>query len=244
MGRPEASGALQRDKQQRRTAQPKATRKPPSNYAQILSSYKPARSLGKSASDYVTVASLVPQASAPTLAPASSPEVYEFLRSCELERYHSLLLEQGIEDLATLFDLTEEHLTELKVPLGHRLKLLKKIREALPKPPSPAATATQQPSPQHPRRVHFEAARQDDGTDPTEAIPVKPAKLACWTCYRIFNAAQAEVFDEKDFCSAACLAVHSREATVECTCGASVVKGKGEVSQGKWYCSATCVPAD
>src|ERR1043166_1481701 len=52
----------------------------------------------------------------------------DWLRSLGLERYEAVFRENAI-DPDVLRDLTEEHLRELGVPLGARLKLLKAIAE-------------------------------------------------------------------------------------------------------------------
>jgi len=53
-------------------------------------------------------------------------ELGDWLRSLGLERYEAVFRENAI-DPDVLCDLTEEHLRELGVPLGARLKLLKAI---------------------------------------------------------------------------------------------------------------------
>jgi hypothetical protein len=35
----------------------------------------------------------------------------------------------GIEDLETILELQEEHIEKMGIPLGHKLKLIKKIKE-------------------------------------------------------------------------------------------------------------------
>jgi hypothetical protein len=50
----------------------------------------------------------------------------EWLRSLGLERYEAVFRESAI-DADVLHDLTEEHLRELGIPLGARLKLLKAL---------------------------------------------------------------------------------------------------------------------
>lgn len=56
-------------------------------------------------------------------------EVDEFLKKIGLERYSDLMKENGIDDLEILTELKESHLEEMGIVLGHRLKILKKIRE-------------------------------------------------------------------------------------------------------------------
>ena len=35
----------------------------------------------------------------------------------------------GIEDLETILELQEDHLEKMQIPLGHKLKVIKKIKE-------------------------------------------------------------------------------------------------------------------
>lgn len=46
-----------------------------------------------------------------------------------MEKYLTTLLENGIDDMEILFEINEEHLTALNIPMGHRLKIMKRIRE-------------------------------------------------------------------------------------------------------------------
>jgi SAM domain (Sterile alpha motif) len=56
-------------------------------------------------------------------------EVHGFLDSLKLNKYAKVFSDNGIEDMETLLELNEEYLTELNFPLGHKLKILKKIKE-------------------------------------------------------------------------------------------------------------------
>jgi len=57
-------------------------------------------------------------------------EVTEFLSSLKLEKYKEVFIENGIEDKETILELNEEHLQEMGLPLGHKLKIMKKIKES------------------------------------------------------------------------------------------------------------------
>ena len=61
--------------------------------------------------------------------PTKENEVSAFLAQIGLGNYSSRFLSEGIEDLETLHELTETHLTSLGLPLGHRLKLIKRLKE-------------------------------------------------------------------------------------------------------------------
>ena len=56
------------------------------------------------------------------------PEVATFLNSIALEKYKDRFVENGIEDEETILELNDEHLDALTVPLGHKLKILKRIK--------------------------------------------------------------------------------------------------------------------
>jgi hypothetical protein len=56
------------------------------------------------------------------------PEVTEFLASINLEKYESKLTENGIEDLETILELNDTHLDAIGIPLGYKLKILKRIK--------------------------------------------------------------------------------------------------------------------
>ena len=60
------------------------------------------------------------------------PEVAEFLQDLNLLKYVRTFVENGIEDLETILELQEEHLSMMKIPLGHKLKIVKKINESKP----------------------------------------------------------------------------------------------------------------
>ena len=59
-------------------------------------------------------------------------EVDEFLESAGpgmAGRYREIFLDNGVEDLETIFEMDEKHLEQMSVPLGHKLKIMKKIKE-------------------------------------------------------------------------------------------------------------------
>eukprot|EP00359_Climacostomum_virens_P007013 CAMPEP_0204902026 /NCGR_PEP_ID=MMETSP1397-20131031/3423_1 /ASSEMBLY_ACC=CAM_ASM_000891 /TAXON_ID=49980 /ORGANISM="Climacostomum Climacostomum virens, Strain Stock W-24" /LENGTH=300 /DNA_ID=CAMNT_0052070467 /DNA_START=30 /DNA_END=932 /DNA_ORIENTATION=- len=56
-------------------------------------------------------------------------QVKQFLTSCGLERYYDELTNNGIDDMEILLELSDSHLNGLNIPLGHRIKLLKRIKE-------------------------------------------------------------------------------------------------------------------
>ena len=65
-------------------------------------------------------------------------DVASWLRGLGLERYEPVFRENEI-DAAVLPELTDEHLKELGLPLGPRLKLLKGIAALCGEPPPPAS---------------------------------------------------------------------------------------------------------
>ena len=55
-------------------------------------------------------------------------EVETFLSSIALQKYKERFVENGIEDQETILELNDGHLDALSVPLGHKLKMLKRIK--------------------------------------------------------------------------------------------------------------------
>ena len=56
-------------------------------------------------------------------------EVDVFLESVGLPKYREVFLDNGVEDLETILELDDKHLELMSVPMGHKLKLLKRIKE-------------------------------------------------------------------------------------------------------------------
>ena len=56
-------------------------------------------------------------------------EVKEFLTKLKFEKYLDNFITNGIEDLETITELTEEHLNQIGIPMGHNLKMMKAIKE-------------------------------------------------------------------------------------------------------------------
>eukprot|EP00826_Nyctotherus_ovalis_P001517 TRINITY_DN10244_c0_g4_i1.p1 TRINITY_DN10244_c0_g4~~TRINITY_DN10244_c0_g4_i1.p1 ORF type:complete len:269 (+),score=90.87 TRINITY_DN10244_c0_g4_i1:590-1396(+) len=57
------------------------------------------------------------------------PEVDAFLQSISLERHKDLFIANGFEDLDSILELRDEHFQFMQVPLGHKLKILKRVKE-------------------------------------------------------------------------------------------------------------------
>ncbi|CAK85627.1 unnamed protein product (macronuclear) [Paramecium tetraurelia] len=62
--------------------------------------------------------------------PSSKSEPIEtFLKSIKLDTYVEKFKENGFEELDILFDIQKEQLQSMEIPLGHQIRLIKKIRE-------------------------------------------------------------------------------------------------------------------
>jgi hypothetical protein len=46
-----------------------------------------------------------------------------------MEKYYHSLLDNGVDDMEIVLELNEQHLTNIGIPLGHRIKMMKKIKE-------------------------------------------------------------------------------------------------------------------
>lgn len=47
----------------------------------------------------------------------------------KLEKYFDKFMENGVEDLETILELKDEHVEQMGIPLGHKLKIVKKIKD-------------------------------------------------------------------------------------------------------------------
>jgi hypothetical protein len=79
-------------------------------------------------------------------------EVDVFLESAGLPRYRDTFLDNGVEDLETILELDDKHLEQMGVPMGHKLKLVKRIKEirvskGLHVPPSRQGGEREKPAP-------------------------------------------------------------------------------------------------
>ena len=63
-----------------------------------------------------------------------------------MPKYIQTFSENGIEDLETILELQDEHLEMMGVPLGHKLKIMKKIKEMKPEEPEEHKFAPQKPA--------------------------------------------------------------------------------------------------
>jgi len=51
------------------------------------------------------------------------------LASLKLEKYQQKFIENGVEDLETILELNDEHIEHMGIPLGHKLKIIKRIKD-------------------------------------------------------------------------------------------------------------------
>lgn len=56
-------------------------------------------------------------------------EVMSFLGSISLEKYVTKFVDNGVEDLETILELQDAHIEQMGIPLGHKLKIIKRIKE-------------------------------------------------------------------------------------------------------------------
>ena len=71
------------------------------------------------------------------------PEVIEFLESIKLIKYKDTFIQNGFEDIESILELNEEYLESLGMPLGHKLKIMKRIRELRPDDEDRPSTVSQ-----------------------------------------------------------------------------------------------------
>lgn len=53
----------------------------------------------------------------------------KFLASVNLQKYTSTFLDNGVDDLEIILELDDKHLEQMSIPLGHKLKLMKRIKD-------------------------------------------------------------------------------------------------------------------
>ena len=46
-----------------------------------------------------------------------------------LVKYKEAFIDNGIEDLEVILELDESHLEQMQIPLGHKLKIMKRIKD-------------------------------------------------------------------------------------------------------------------
>ena len=51
------------------------------------------------------------------------------MQSIKLEKYLDKFVDNGIEDLETILELKDEHIEQIGIPLGHKLKIMKRIKD-------------------------------------------------------------------------------------------------------------------
>ena len=56
-------------------------------------------------------------------------DVVEFLGSIKLEKYLDKLVQNGVEDIETVMELQDRHIEQMGIPLGHKLKIIKRIKD-------------------------------------------------------------------------------------------------------------------
>ena len=56
-------------------------------------------------------------------------DVEEFLGSVGLMKYKDTFIDNGIEETEVILELNEQHLEAMRIPLGHKLKIMKRIKE-------------------------------------------------------------------------------------------------------------------
>ena len=113
-----------------------AANKPISGYADLVLSKKgkiSAKPKPSKKEDFLPTTTLLNQV--PEEKPAQinlipQDEVLDFLNTCGMDKYYKTFVENGIDEVDILMELTEGHLTNMGIPLGHRLKILKKIKES------------------------------------------------------------------------------------------------------------------
>ena len=48
-----------------------------------------------------------------------------------LAKYTKVFIENGVDDLEIILELDDKHLEQMSIPLGHKLKLMKRIKDLI-----------------------------------------------------------------------------------------------------------------
>ena len=59
----------------------------------------------------------------------SCKEVRNFLIDIKLEKYYDKFMSSGVEDMETVLEMKDKHIEQMGIPLGHKLKIIKKIKD-------------------------------------------------------------------------------------------------------------------
>jgi hypothetical protein len=51
------------------------------------------------------------------------------LTDIALQKYKETFIDNGVEDLETILEMDEKHLEMMSIPLGHKLKIMKRIKD-------------------------------------------------------------------------------------------------------------------
>lgn len=187
---------------------------------------------------------------------SASPEVecvvMMFLKNCGMEKYYDAFISNQIHDLPTLKSLTESSLEALKIPIGHRLKILKNLRTFL-------NSDTTESNKINPPVIHENTKLKDIvPTQPffqlTESTPIRrplltkdptetslsysiQAKVPCWQCLRVHPEPDSIKNYNKNFCSETCLVKFESTEKKTCTCGNTFLRKQGIFYKEMWICN-------
>ena len=53
----------------------------------------------------------------------------QFLGAIKLDKYFDKLIDNGVEDLETILELEDSHIEQMGIPLGHKLKIMKRVKD-------------------------------------------------------------------------------------------------------------------
>ncbi len=105
------------------------------------------------------------------------PEVDQFLESVGMMKYREVLISNGFEDLETILELRDEDFATMRVPLGHKLKMLKRIKELKPVASKPPPVIQSAQTPLHGiQKTDAVASASTDAPQPEEKKAAAPKK--------------------------------------------------------------------
>lgn len=182
-----------------------------------------------------------------------SPEiecpVFVFLKSIGMERYHSNFLSNQVNSLEKLRDVSETFMENLKIPIGHRLKILKNLK---------TLQESQSFNEKIEKRQDFgikTEEKQDSGlfkltsnglstiTSKNFGFEVKTEesyslneKKTCWNCFKVKDCSEGIEAYKKFFCCGGCVAEFEKTEMKLCECGNRMLRWDGVYFEDKWIC--------
>ena len=182
-----------------------------------------------------------------------SPEIecpaFAFLKSIGMERYHSSFTSNQVNSLEKLKDVSESFMENLKIPIGHRLKILKNLK----------SLQESQNFNQITEKIQDFGIKIEEKTDSelfkltsnglgtmisknygfevkTDESYSLSEKKTCWNCFKVKDCNEGIEAYKKFFCCARCVEEFEKTEMKICECGNRMLRWDGVYFEDKWIC--------